>query len=97
MIGFESHHVWLENRSDFVIYLPYFLHKLHSHTHENKGTMDSVNSIALDYWINEELYSTLYCDEVVKKTCSNKLKRCNIPKIDYKSTTQAQLESYSLL
>jgi hypothetical protein len=59
-IQFEGHHLWLENNSDFVIYLPIFLHKPYRHNHNKPETMDTLNAIALDFWINEDFYYDLY-------------------------------------
>lgn len=58
--GSEGHHLWLENRSDWVVFIPEFLHKLHYHNHNNIATLTTVNAIAIDYLINEEFYLTLY-------------------------------------
>jgi len=57
---FDAHHVWLEDRSDFVIYIPQFLHKLHFHSHKDIRSMKRINAIALDFWINEDFYNELY-------------------------------------
>jgi len=56
----EGHHLWLENRSDFSIFIPTFLHQLYSHDHNKPETMITPNAIALDYLINEEYYIDLY-------------------------------------
>jgi hypothetical protein len=59
-LGCNGHHIWLENRSDFIINIPEFLHRLHGHNHEKPLTMISPNAIALDFWINEDMYYELY-------------------------------------
>lgn len=56
----HAHHLWLNDNIDLVIYMPNFLHKLHSHDHNKPETMSSVNALALDYLINEEFYKELY-------------------------------------
>lgn len=66
-IGAEAHHTWLSDASDMVIYLPNFLHKLCKHDHSKPETMVEINTIALDYWINEYLYQLLYFDEAEKE------------------------------
>ena len=61
----DAHHLWLENTSYFSIYIPTFIHKLHYHDHEKLDTMVTPNAIALDYWINEDFYQSLYAGENV--------------------------------
>lgn len=61
--GFHAHHLWLNDNKDLVIYLPIFLHYLHSHDHNKPETMITPNALALDYWIHEELYSILYYED----------------------------------
>ncbi|MFA7030583.1 MAG: hypothetical protein WC179_09930 [Candidatus Cloacimonadaceae bacterium] len=56
----HAHHLHLENNSSFVLYIPEFIHTLHNHNSEIENSMISVNALALDYWINEELYVSLY-------------------------------------
>ena len=40
--------------------MPCFLHQLHSHNHNKEETMTTPNALAFDYWVNEELYQSLY-------------------------------------
>lgn len=56
----ESHHLHLEENHDFVINIPTWLHKLYSHSSVTWRNMNSINALALDFWINEELYKDLY-------------------------------------
>jgi len=56
----NAHHLWLEDCSDFVIYLPQFLHKLYYHSHHDETSMITPNSISIDYWLNEDYYKNLY-------------------------------------
>ncbi len=58
--GSHAHHLHLENRTDFIIYIPNFLHELYYHNHEIETTMITPNAIALDYLINEDLYNEIY-------------------------------------
>ena len=52
----HGHHLYLEDNLDFVIYLPDWLHRLHCHNRKTWEGMDTMNAIALDYLINEDLY-----------------------------------------
>jgi hypothetical protein len=56
----DAHHLHLENNSDFVIYIPTFLHQLHGHQKSYPGTLDTMNSIAFDFLIQEDFYIQLY-------------------------------------
>jgi len=58
----NGHHLWINGMSDAVIFLPEFLHLLNWHSSKIESTMDTVNAIALDYWINEDLYNSLYLE-----------------------------------
>jgi len=57
---FDAHHLHLESNNDFVIFLPRWLHLFTHHRPKTWVGMDTINSIALDYWINEEFYLELY-------------------------------------
>lgn len=52
----HGHHLYLEDNLEFVIFLPSWLHRLHDHTPKMWKNMDTINAIALDYWINGDLY-----------------------------------------
>lgn len=56
----DSHHLHLENSHDFVINIPCWLHRLYRHNSFTWKEMDTINAIALDYWVNEEFYKELY-------------------------------------
>ncbi len=56
----DAHHLHLENNNAFVILIPRWLHKLYGHKPTTWKNMDTINAIALDFWINEELYKDLY-------------------------------------
>ena len=56
----DGHHLHLENRTDFVIFIPKFIHKLYYHNSNKPETMDSINAVALDWFLNESLYNELY-------------------------------------
>jgi hypothetical protein len=56
----HAHHLHIEDRSDFVIFIPNFLHQLHSHRSKNPESMITPNALALDFWINEKMYYDLY-------------------------------------
>jgi hypothetical protein len=56
----HAHHLWIENTSDWVIFLPEFLHRLHQHSHSNIESMITPNILAIDFWINEEFYKHLF-------------------------------------
>lgn len=60
-IGAHGHHVW-EEESDFVIFIPNFIHALHWHNHNKPETMVTPNALAFDYFINEDLYKQLYLE-----------------------------------
>lgn len=56
----DAHHLHLENNHNFIINIPCFLHRLYSHNSYTWNNMDSINAIALDFWINENFYKNLY-------------------------------------
>lgn len=58
--GSAGHHLWLENNNSILIHIPEFLHKLHWHSHHKLETMETINTISLDYWIQEDFYKKLY-------------------------------------
>lgn len=58
----HEHHLHIENRTDFSIYIPYFLHEMW-HSHSDPDSMVTPNAIALDFRINKELYNVLYSYE----------------------------------
>jgi hypothetical protein len=58
--GHEGHHLHLENNHDFAINLPDWLHRLIYHNSRSGRGMDSINSVALDYWINEDVYKAYW-------------------------------------
>ncbi len=55
-----AHHLHLENSKDFLIYIPIWDHDLHKHKAKEPESMTTINSIALDYWVNESLYNELF-------------------------------------
>lgn len=57
---FDAHHLHLECNINFVIFLPRWLHLFIHHRPKTWVGMDTINAIALDYWINEEFYLDLY-------------------------------------
>lgn len=58
----DAHHLHIEGRNDFVVYIPTFIHQLYGHQKAFPDTMDTMNSISLDYFIQEELYTKLYLE-----------------------------------
>lgn len=56
----HGHHLHLEGNHDFVIFVPNFIHTMFGHRSDYAEAMISINSIALDLWINESLYNRLY-------------------------------------
>jgi len=56
----DAHHLHIEERSDFTVYIPSFIHKMFQHSSTNPETMGSINAIALDYFVNESMYKNLY-------------------------------------
>jgi hypothetical protein len=54
--GQDFHHLHLENNNDFGVHLPQFLHQSVYHTSNKWVNMDEINAIALQYWINPEIY-----------------------------------------
>ncbi|MDP4268311.1 MAG: hypothetical protein Q8880_12880 [Bacteroidota bacterium] len=56
----NGHHLWLNEDKSLVIFIPEFLHKLHYHNHAKPETLQQINCIAIDFWINEEFYRDLY-------------------------------------
>lgn len=54
-----AHHLHLENSKDLIIYIPFWEHEIHRHKIKTWEGMDTINSIALDYWVNESLYTEL--------------------------------------
>ncbi len=52
----HKHHLHIENNHNFVIYIPDWLHMLYKHDPNSWKNMDTINAIALDYWINENTY-----------------------------------------
>lgn len=61
-IDLVLHHLHLENNHDFVISIPEWLHRLYYHNSRTWENMDTINAIALDYWINEDIYNFLNLD-----------------------------------
>ena len=59
-LGCDAHHLLLENNKDFCINLPAWLHRFYIHARKEPGTLDSINAVALDFWINENIYSELF-------------------------------------
>lgn len=55
-----GHHVHVEQSSDYVIFIPRFVHEMYWHHPDFPETMDSVNAVAFDFLIHEELYISLY-------------------------------------
>lgn len=56
-----AHHLHLENNHDFVIQIPFWLHRLYSHNSYTGKNMQTMNAITLDFWINEDsIYKNLY-------------------------------------
>lgn len=55
-----AHHIHLENSKDFLVYIPIWDHELNPHKSINPESMTTINSIALDYWVNESLYTELF-------------------------------------
>lgn len=53
---FHKHHLHLDQSRSFVIYIPSWLHSIYHHNPHTWDGMDSINAIALDYWINEDIY-----------------------------------------
>ncbi len=58
--GSTAHHLYLEGNNSFVIYLPSWEHELYKHNPKKPESMTTINSIALDFWINESLYNELF-------------------------------------
>ena len=54
-----AHHIHLENSKDFLVYIPIWDHSLHKHNPKKPESLTTINAIALDYWINESLYTEL--------------------------------------
>lgn len=54
------HHLHLENSSGFVIHIPKWLHSGVSHNPKFPDSMVTINSLALDFWVNETLYNELF-------------------------------------
>jgi hypothetical protein len=55
--GAHFHHLHLEDDHSFGVYVPDFLH---AHTYHNSCTgqgMDEMNAVALQYWLDDELYT----------------------------------------
>ena len=57
--GATHHHLHLEGNNEFVIFIPTWLHRMYNHNVSTWNGMDTINAIALDYFINEELYNKL--------------------------------------
>lgn len=58
--GSASHHLFLERSKDFVVFIPNFLHKIFLHNHKTGKGMETINSAALDFWVNELIYHELF-------------------------------------
>jgi hypothetical protein len=61
--NFHAHHLWLTDNQDLVVYIPNFLHQLYVHNHNKPETMITINAIALDFMIHQELYHILYYED----------------------------------
>jgi len=54
--GYHFHHLHLENDHSFGIFVPYFLHDNVFHDSSTWQGMDSMNAIAWQYFLDDELY-----------------------------------------
>jgi hypothetical protein len=51
---FTGAHLHLEDDHSFGVYVPDFLH---AHTYHNSCTGQGMNAVALQYWLDDELYT----------------------------------------
>jgi len=51
--GYSAHHLYIESDSHFCVYVPEFLHRFYYHNSKNGYGMDTMNAIALSFFINE--------------------------------------------
>ena len=58
--GSHLHHVHLEGKTVFCIYIPDWMHRLYYHNPKNGLGMVEINANAFDFWINEDLYIKLF-------------------------------------
>jgi len=51
--GAHTHHLHIENNASFCVYIPDWLHKFYRHNAKNGRGMDTINAVALDFWLSE--------------------------------------------
>lgn len=59
-IDSHAHHLHIENNSGFCINVPSWLHKFYPHIKRKPSTLDSINAVALDFLIHEDMYTELF-------------------------------------
>lgn len=54
------HHLHLENNKEFCIHIPKVIHEFYPHNAKNPESLTSINTVALDFWVNETFYKELF-------------------------------------
>jgi hypothetical protein len=55
-IGYHLHHLHLEGNHDFGIFIPEFIHRFGYHNSFTGYGMDTINAMAIQFWLNPEIY-----------------------------------------